>query len=354
MKPLKLEMCAFGPYAKVETFGFDENGGLFLICGNTGAGKTTIFDALTFALFGDTSGDKKRKTNTLRSSFADPNRETYVKLELEHEGKIYEITRRPTQLRPKLRGEGMTEIKESVELKMPDKSTYSGKQAEKHIQEFTNLTIEQWRQVVMLAQNQFMAFLNANSNDRTDILNTIFETWRFQDYANGLKDRYNAVASETKEKKSAIDAYLKVLDGAEHSEIFPKLKESILKGDCANRNEEISEMISKLINKDTAMGSLYAKKSERAGAELREAIEAFTKANELNGLYSQIDALLLEKTQLELEKEQYDALEKRNKRIELAQNKVRPAKQLYDNAVKDVEDAKQAIEVLGKKISQDE
>ena len=353
MKPLRLEMCAFGPYAKVETLDFSTEGGLFLICGNTGAGKTTIFDALTFALFGETSGDKGRKPITLRSNFADPNKATYVKLELEHEGKIYVITRKPQQMRPKQRGEGMVQEKPYVELKMPDGQTYLKDEAERHIAGFTNLTINQWRQVVMLAQNEFMAFLNASSNERTDILNTIFETERFVDYTKKLKSMADEYSRQTDEKKVAIDADLKHLDGAEQSEVFPKLTESVLKGNCAYRHEEISQLISDLVDEDTVLCSLYTKKTDEAGKELQGAIEAFTKANELKGLFDQLDEKLSEKSTLDGQREQYDALDKRNNRVSLAQTAVKPKKGLYDQAVKEVVSAKDAIATLGRQILED-
>jgi len=353
MKPLKLEMCAFGPYAKVETLDFSTEGGLYLICGNTGAGKTTIFDAITFALFGETSGDKNRKAITLRSNFADPNRATYVKLELEHEGKIYEITRKPQQLRPKQRGEGMVEEKAYVELKMPDGHVYLKNEAENHIKAFTNLNIAQWRQVVMLAQNQFMAFLNANSNERTDILNTIFETGRFVDYAVDLKNRATEYSMQTEEKKNAIDIELKQLGGSEESEVYPKLVETVLQGNCAYRHEEISQLISDLINEDTALFSLYTKKSEVAGQELQNAIKAYTEANQLNDQYVKLDQKLSEKSKLDEQKEQYNVLEMRNKRVTLAQNSVKPKKELYDKAVRDISDAEDAITTLNEQIEKD-
>ena len=354
MKLLKLEMCAFGPYAKVETLDFSAEGGLFLICGNTGAGKTTIFDAITFALFGDVSGNNKRKTNTLRSSFADPNRETYVKLELEHEGKIYEIFRKPQQLRPKLRGEGMAAISESVELKMPDGHIYRKGEAESHIKQFTNLKVEQWRQVVMLAQNQFMAFLTADSNNRTEILNTIFETGRFDDYTDKLKDLTTDFSKKTNEKMTAIDVNLTHLDGDEHSEIYSKLSEIVLQENCAYRHEEISQLITDLINEDKALVALYTGRSVDASKRMKSAIEDFTKATELNGHFNQFDEKTAEKIKLDGDKEKFENLEKRNNRVALAQNTVKPKEDLYIQAVNDVSREEGAIRDLGRRISEDE
>ena len=351
MRPISVEMCAFGPYAKVETFTFNRDGGLFLICGNTGAGKTTIFDAITFALFNEVSGDKNRKTNSLRSNFAEPNKETYVKLELEHDGKIYEILRKPAQVRPKQRGEGVMTQPPYIELKMPDGQTYYKGDAEEHIAAFTNLSVDQWRQVVMLAQNQFMAFLNANSNERTDILNTIFDTGRFEDYAHVLKEKVTKLSAQTDSKKTVIDTNLTHLDGAEQSLVLPKLIESVNQGNCAYRPEEISNLINELIKEDEVMKGLYETKAKESSDEVQKAIAAYTDASTLNDLYVQLDAALQEKAKLDSEKEQYDTLDQRNKRVGIAVNVVKPKKDLYETAVSEFNTTEESIRDLNEQIA---
>ena len=113
MRPLKLTMSAFGCYADKQTVDFETlgNEGLYLITGDTGAGKTTIFDAITFALYGETSGDN-RKADMLRSKYAQANAETYVELSFQYHDKVYYVKRNPTYVRAKQRGEGTTEEKE--------------------------------------------------------------------------------------------------------------------------------------------------------------------------------------------------------------------------------------------------
>ena len=121
MRPIKLTMSAFGPYAGVTTIDFDKlgNSGLYLITGDTGAGKTTIFDAIVYALYGRT-GSEERVPSMLRSKYAAPDTPTYVELRFQCGGKEYRIKRNPEYMRPKSRGEGFTKESADCELKMPD------------------------------------------------------------------------------------------------------------------------------------------------------------------------------------------------------------------------------------------
>lgn len=121
MRPIKLTMSAFGPYAGVEVLPLEELGesGLYLITGDTGAGKTTIFDAVTFALYGEASGSS-REPEMLRSMYAKPQTPTYVEMEFLYQGKNYRIRRNPEYMRPKGRGEGMTRQRAEAELYFPD------------------------------------------------------------------------------------------------------------------------------------------------------------------------------------------------------------------------------------------
>ena len=154
MKPLHVTMSAFGPYAgktelDLQTFGGQ---GLFLITGDTGAGKTTIFDAIAFALYGEASGDI-RTTDTMRSDFAEPEMKTYVELTFLHRQKTYRVIRNPRYLRPKKSGEGTTAENADAVLEMPDGTVITGfRDVTAKITDLLGINYKQFKQIAMLAQ----------------------------------------------------------------------------------------------------------------------------------------------------------------------------------------------------------
>ena len=162
MKPRLLTMQAFGPYAGKTVVDFTQldSDGLFLIAGDTGAGKTTIFDAISFALYGEASGGSgRRSAKSFRSDYADPSEETCVTLEFSHRGGVYTVSRVPEHERRKLRGEGLTKIKASAVLKMPDGRLYDSiPEVNIAVQTLLGLDREQFAQTVMIAQGDFLNF----------------------------------------------------------------------------------------------------------------------------------------------------------------------------------------------------
>ena len=154
MRPVKLTMSAFGPYAGTVTLELDRLGrnGIYLITGNTGAGKTSIFDAITYALFGEASGDI-RKSAQFRSQYAAPETPTEVSLEFDYDGKLYRVRRNPEYTRPKSRGEGVTVEKANAELYCPDGRIITKlKEVNKAIASVLGIDREQFRQIAMIAQ----------------------------------------------------------------------------------------------------------------------------------------------------------------------------------------------------------
>ena len=169
MKPEKLVISAFGPYAGENTIDFEQLGehGLYLITGDTGAGKTTIFDAITFALYGEASGTV-REAGMFRSKYAKAETETFVELTFAYQGKEYIVRRNPEYECPKKRGTGFTTKKADAELIYPDGRQPVAKMGAvtKAVTELMGLDYKQFTQIAMIAQGDFLRILNASSKDR--------------------------------------------------------------------------------------------------------------------------------------------------------------------------------------------
>lgn len=192
MRPVKLTMSAFGPYAgRVEAdFSKFASGGLFLITGDTGAGKTTIFDAMMFALYGEASGSD-REPAMFRSKYAEAETETYVMLTFLYQDALYEIRRNPEYERPKLRGEGTTIQKQDAWMKFPDGKLVTGTQNVKAaVTELLGLDKHQFSQVAMIAQGDFRKILRADTDERSKIFRKIFRTQVYQRLQECLKQDF--------------------------------------------------------------------------------------------------------------------------------------------------------------------
>lgn len=195
MKPIQLTMQAFGSYGKKTVIDFtkpDQN--LFLITGDTGAGKSTIFDAIVFALYGEASSVVNKKNGTeLQSQFSENSVEPFVELVFsEREGSEdvhYTVRRVPKHIRPLKRGTGFKEESGSVSLIMPDGMEYPSKETDKKLEEIVGLTKGQFMQVVMIAQGEFMALLRAKSDEKKVIFRRLFNTELYQDIVDELAKR---------------------------------------------------------------------------------------------------------------------------------------------------------------------
>ena len=200
MRPVKLTMNAFGPYAKTAEIDFTrfKDHGLYLITGDTGAGKTTIFDAISFALFGCASGDD-RSTKTLRSDFADPAAETSVELEFIYRGSLYRIWRCPGYERAKKRGEGTTTQAPEAVLERPGKAPITRvRDVDAAVKEILGIDRTQFAQIVMIAQGDFRKLLSAGTDERSRIFRTLFDTGRFQTFQRRLAEEKNALEAQHK------------------------------------------------------------------------------------------------------------------------------------------------------------
>ena len=210
MRPLKLTMSAFGPYAgrvqlDLESLG---NGGLYLITGDTGAGKTTIFDAITFALFGEASGNN-RESSMLRSKYADPDTPTEVELVFAYDGQVYTVKRSPEYMRKKTRGEGYTVQNPQAQLTYPDGRVVT-KQGDvnRAVQDILHVNRDQFSQIVMIAQGDFLKLLLADTRQRIEIFREIFHTGFYEQIQNTLKNQAADLNREYGNVKQSIRQYI--------------------------------------------------------------------------------------------------------------------------------------------------
>ncbi|MGV0168472.1 AAA family ATPase [Furfurilactobacillus sp. WILCCON 0119] len=216
MRPLRIRLVNFGPY-RDQTIDFEafNEAPLFLISGKTGAGKTTIFDAMCFALFGRSSGGD-RDPAQMRSDFATPTEETAVTFIFEHQGEQYVIVRKPAQVLAKKRGTGTTTQNASVELTVTDRNgqekawTKVGPVRDK-LTDLLHLTPEQFTQIVLLPQGQFRHFLEANSNEKQKLLADLFSTDLYARWAAELADRLKAMKQTVQGQTSQLAAYAKMI-----------------------------------------------------------------------------------------------------------------------------------------------
>ena len=212
MRPLQLTLSAFGPYAAQTTLDLEKlgKGGLYLITGDTGAGKTTLFDAITYALY-DHSSSGIREGSMLRCKYADDKTPTFVELEFEVHGVRYTVRRNPEYQRPKARGEGMTTEKADATLTYPDDRppVTKAKDVTAAVQEIIGLDYNQFSQIVLIAQGQFTKLLNASTEERSRIFRKLFRTQRYAQ----LQERLQSEASALNQQRTAQNAKLDSLLG---------------------------------------------------------------------------------------------------------------------------------------------
>ena len=272
MRPEKLTISALGPYADRTEIDFSRLGdsGLYLITGDTGAGKTTIFDAITFALYGQASG-QVRDSAMFRSKYADTATETFVELVFSYQGKKYQVFRSPEYMAPKKRGTGLTLRKAEAQLIYPDERqpVTKARDVTKAIEELLGLDYEQFTQIAMIAQGDFQKLLLAGTVQRGEIFRQIFHTGIYQQVQLKLKDAARARYKEYDEMRRSIAQYLdgvklRQREGTEAEE-FAELK----KGKFEGKLERSLEILKSFIDQGEKRESELLKQEQEVDQKIR-------------------------------------------------------------------------------------
>lgn len=326
MKPLKLTMSAFGSYAGKNVIDFTgQQQGIFLITGDTGAGKTTIFDAITYALYNQTSGGE-RNGNMMRSQYARPETETYVELEFLYRGQTYRVRRNPDYKITKTLKNGKIreqKVPHSVELTMPDGTVFPEKKnaTDAKIIEILGLTADQFSQIVMIAQGDFLKLLYTKSDERKMIFSKLFRT-----------DIYWKIQENLRRKSMEMDERIQENDRA-----FEQEKSRII---LLPESEELplDELVERL--RERLKDALKEQNLRRANVE--ELNKKITKYEEINKLFVSLEKI--RQTGKELEARQVESKERRQQ-IEnaLKADKVLVAEQQNLRQQQAVEQSVQAI-----------
>ena len=337
MKPLKLTMSAFGSYAGKNVIDFTgQQQGIFLITGDTGAGKTTIFDAITYALYNQTSGGE-RNGNMMRSQYAQPETETYVELEFLYRGQTYRVRRNPDYKITKTLKNGKIreqKVPHSVELTLPDGTVFPEKKnaTDAKIIEILGLTADQFSQIVMIAQGDFLKLLYTKSDERKMIFSKLFRT-----------DIYWKIQENLRRKSMEMDERIQENDRAfeqEKSRIIP-LPES--------EELPLDELVERL--RERLKDALKEQNLRRANVE--ELNKKITKYEEINKLFVSLEKI--RQTGKELEARQAESKERRQQ-IENARkaDKVLVAEQQNLRQQQEVEQSAQAIAKMGETLADDQ
>ena len=376
MRPLKLTMAGFGPYAGIQELDFKELGanGLYLITGDTGAGKTTIFDAITFALFGLPSGDA-REPNMLRSKYARPEDPTFVELTFIYDSKQYTVRRNPEYERAKTRGTGVTKQSSDAILTYPDGHIVTKlKDVDQAIREIIGLTREQFSQVAMISQGDFRRLLQADTRQRQQIFRDIFGTGLYVTLQLKLKEKVSEVRDQREQASHSIRQYADgilcapnslhadqiasarsgMLPPAELTQLLDQLLEEdrISETLLENALEEIEKQADEITSRLTQIESYQAAKKslQENAAKEQIAITALNCAQE-RFLTAQLEAtaqdtLLNQIAEITLLLPSYDELDSKIARLQQKTAELTHATAQYENTQREIESMNPAIAAL--------
>ena len=278
MRPLKLTIAGFGPYAGTQELDFEKLGqsGLYLITGDTGAGKTTIFDAITFALFGEASGDN-RSADMLRSKYAKDSDPTFVELTFAYGGKEYTVRRNPEYQRAKTRGDGTTKQLAEAQLTYPDNHVVTKlKDVDRAIREIIGLTREQFAQVAMISQGDFRKLLQADTKERQKIFRDIFGTGLYVTLQDRLKAQTLELKTQREQTGASIRQYIAGIACREDSPLVSQAEQARENGLLLT---EVQTLLNGLLQEDVAIQECLCRELAEVDEQLEDIVAQLTKAS---------------------------------------------------------------------------
>ncbi len=346
MRPILLEMEAFGPYSERTVVDFERMGsGLFLITGNTGSGKTMIFDAMTYALFGKTSG-ARRAAETLRSDLTDSR--PMVRLVFDHLGTRYEVTRSPPYLRRDSKG-NEKRTNPTAELRVAGQiATSTVKEVNSRVEGILGMNADQWGQIVMLAQGEFMRLLDTDSKVRTEILRNLFGTDRFRFVQEVLSD-------VSREKGEAFRHR-----SAEAVERLSEFKTDLAEDLTSLPREDLRTVMRATIERDQAGISALTSRREEADRGYTAAVERRAKAEELQRRFMELDSMASRMAELDARRGEIEGMSstlemlrrsaplvKAEEEMAAVRRSLQAAEDEEDDSESRLEAAKTSMEALG-------
>lgn len=310
MKPLKLTMEAFGPFCEKQVLDFSQLEDMFLISGTTGAGKTTIFDAISMALFGEASGDIRQSDN-FKSDFANPNDTCSVELVFEVNKKIYTVYREPKQVRLNRNNEAKVYL-QTVELTMPDGSVISSvSEANEKIVEVLGIVKEQFNRIVMLPQGEFRKFLEDKSNKKQELLRKLFSTHFFDEMAVRLQQKSKELEQQLKKANESNRFYVNTIE-SDNEQLTQAKKAEYLNCD------QIIKLVEIQITSDKE--KLKEIKNDLQKLEQNKQKNNIELANSINEKFKQLEKIKQKLSELEGQTEQINSLKNDLEFFKAAQN----------------------------------
>ncbi|WP_029232318.1 AAA family ATPase [Butyrivibrio sp. VCB2006] len=280
MRPISLTISAFGPYAGEIKLNMEDLGekGLYLITGDTGAGKTTIFDAICFALFGEASGGS-RETSMLRSKYADSDTPTFVEMSFTHAGKEYYIKRNPEYMRKAKRGDGEKKELPNAELHMPDGNVITKvRDVNSAVVELLGIDRGQFSQIAMLAQGDFLKLLLADTKERQEIFRKLFKTKPYQTLQDRLEEERKKCYGICQDAKKSVKQYISGI-ACQETDVLSIEVDKAKEGDMFT--EEVLDLIEKLLSQDMALLGKAKEQIETLDKELEVVNQSIGKATQI-------------------------------------------------------------------------